>query len=98
MVEYPWQVYVVQVIYGIGAAFSYPSWMALFTRHIDNHEEGLEWSVYYTTTDLGTAITAGIGGVVAASFGYDIVFFVVGLTSLIGTAFLVFIQDHLYSK
>ena len=62
--------------------------MAIFTRHIDKNEEGFEWSLYYTTTDLGAALAAGIGGLMAASFGYNMVFLVVGVMSLVGTAFL----------
>src|SRR4030067_3652204 len=37
-IKYPWQVFVVQIIYGVGGAFSYPSWLAIFTRHIDKKE------------------------------------------------------------
>jgi MFS family permease len=84
----PWHVMAIQVIYGIGGALSYPSWVAIFTRHIDKNEEGFEWSLYYTTTDLGAAAAAGIGGLMAASFGYNTVFLVVGIMSLAGTAFL----------
>jgi len=88
--------YLLQVLYGVGGALSYPSWLALFTRHIDKHEEGLEWSLYYTTTDLGSALTAGLGGLMASNFGYDWVFIMVGLTSLFGTLFLFGIRHFLY--
>jgi MFS family permease len=88
------QLYAVQVLYGIGGALSYPSWLALFTRHIDKHEEGLEWSLYYTTTDLGAALTAGLGGFIAASFGYEWVFVSVGISSLFGTLFLYGIRHY----
>jgi len=93
-----WTLYGVQMLYGIGGALSYPSWLALFTRHIDKHEEGLEWSLYYTTTDLGAALTAGLGGFIAASFGYNWVFLSVGFASLFGTAFLYGIKNYLYRK
>lgn len=87
-VKYPWQVYAVQVIGGLGGALSYPSWLGIFTRHIDKQSEALEWSLYYTATDLGAALTAGLGGYIAASFGYSLLFGVVGVSSLLGTAFL----------
>ena len=87
-VRLPWQVIAVQAIYGVGGALSYPSWLAIFTRHIDKREEGFEWSFYYTATDLGAALTAGLGGLLASSFGYNLVFVIVGLASLAGTAFL----------
>ena len=40
-VKYPWQVYAVQVIGGLGGALSYPSWLGIFTRHIDKQSEAL---------------------------------------------------------
>lgn len=84
----PIHIYLIQAFYGVGTALSYPSWLAIFTRHIDSREEGLEWSLYYTATDLGAALTAGLGGLMAAAFGYRELFFIVGIASLIGTAFL----------
>lgn len=97
-VKSPFQLYLVQILYGIGGALSYPSWLALFTRHVDKHEEGLEWSLYYTTTDLGAALTAGLGGLIAGSFGYNYVFIAVGLSSLFGTLFLFGIRNYLWKK
>ena len=87
-VKVPWQVVAVQVVYGIGGALSYPSWLAIFTRHIDKSEEGFEWSLYTTATDLGAALTAGLGGLMVSFFGYNLVFALVGIFSLGGTAFL----------
>lgn len=85
---YPWHIYAIQAINGIGGALSYPSWMAIFTRHIDKKEEGLEWSLYYTATDIGSALTAALGGFMALTFGYQNLFAIVGTLSLIGTLFL----------
>lgn len=87
-VTYPWQVFVAQFINALGGALSYPSWLAIFTRHIDKNEAGLEWSLYYTATDLGAALTAGTGGFLAATIGYKYLFLIVGTMSLIGTIFL----------
>jgi hypothetical protein len=93
----PIHVYIIQAIHGIGAAFSFPTWLAIFTRHIDKHEEGLEWSIYYTTTDLGAAITAGAGGYLVSLLGYDLVFYFVGVLSIVGTLFLFGVRNHLRS-
>ncbi len=87
-------IFLIQVIGGFGAALSYPTWLAIFTRHVDNRREGLEWSLYYTTTDLGGALVAGLGGAIANYLGFQPLFLLVGLLSLLGTAFLfVFYRD-----
>lgn len=87
-VKLPWQVLAVQTVYGLGGGLCYPAWLAIFTRHIDKKEEGFEWSLYYTGTDIAAAIAGGLGGLLAANYGYNIVFLIVGLFSLCGTLFL----------
>jgi len=94
-IKYPWQVFIVQIVYGVGGAFSYPSWLAIFTRHIDKKEEGFEWSIYFTMTDIGAALTSGLGGLMIAQFGYQPVFAIVGVLSLVGTIFLAGITRNL---
>jgi|SRR3972149_7864523 len=98
VIQYPWQVFLVQVIYGIGGGFSYPSWLAIFTRHIDRKEEGFEWSIYYTTIDLGAALTSGLGALLVAQLGYKPVFAIVGVLSFLGTLFLAGIAHNLRKR
>lgn len=82
------QILLIQVVNGFGAALSYPSWLAIFTRHVDTHKEGFEWSLYFTVTDLGGALVAGLGGAIANYLGFQSLFLLVGLLSFLGTAFL----------
>lgn len=96
--QYPWQVITIQIIYGVGGALSYPSWLAIFTRHIDKKQEGLDWSIYFTTTDIGAALSGALGGLLAAALGYKIVFFLVGVISLLGTFFLAGITRKLKKR
>lgn len=91
----PIHVYLIQIVGGLGGALSYPGWLAIFTRHIDKRAEGFEWSLYYTATDLGAALTAGLGGYLASTFGYRPMFAIVGTTSLIGTFLLAGITHNL---
>lgn len=84
----PLQLYVLQFIQGIMAAFAFPAYMAIFTRHIDKNKEGLEWGVYFTTVDLASAATAAIGGVVASSIGFEWVITGVLMLKLIGAGML----------
>ena len=83
-----WHIYTLHFFMAIADAMLVPPFYAIFTRHIDKKEEGLEWSLYYTATDLGAALTAGLGGLLAATFGYRSLFVIVGFASLAGAAFL----------
>ncbi len=91
----PIQLYIVQFFYGLSVALTYPSWYAIFTRHIDHHREGIEWGVYNTLIDLGAAGAAAIGGFVASKFGFVPLFVVISMMSFIGSAFLLLIQKDL---
>lgn len=97
-VTLPAHVFAVQIINGIGSALYYPTWLAIFTRHVDKNEEGLEWSLYFTGVDLTGAITAGLGGLLVARFGYQLTFFLIGLLTLIGGAFILGIARDLKIK
>lgn len=94
-IKTPAQLCLVQLFYGLSAALTFPSWMAIFTRHIDAEKEGLEWGTYYTLTDLGGALTATVGGILAQNFGFKPLFVVVGILSLTGSLSLLAIKARL---
>ncbi|MDP2934534.1 MAG: MFS transporter [bacterium] len=80
----PWHIYLLQGVYALGAAISWPAWSALFTRHIDKGREGFEWSVEHVSFSLGIGITGAIGGVMVAMMGFNIVFVLAGIFALLG--------------
>lgn len=86
-----WQLYLVQAIYAVGVTLIYPTWMVLFTRNVNPARESLHWGVYNTVTGVGGAIAAAVGGILAENVGFKAVFIVMGLASLLGTAFLLLI-------
>jgi len=88
IIREPIQLYAVQMFYGLGEALSYPSWLAIFTRHVCNKKTGFTWGLYYTLTDVGGAITAGIGGMLADYLGFRPLFVLVGTLSLVGSSVL----------
>ncbi|MDD5290923.1 MAG: MFS transporter [Patescibacteria group bacterium] len=88
LISTPGQLYFVQFIYGLAMAFAYPSWFAIFTRHIDREHEGIEWGTYHTLVDLGGAGTAALGGFLAYKFGFNLLFVLVSLVSFAGSFFL----------
>lgn len=89
LISTPFQLYVVQFFYGLAAAIIFPAWMAIFTRHIDKQREGIEWGVYQTLVDIGSAVTASLGGFIAFRYGFDNLFILVSILSFVGSFYLV---------
>ncbi|OGF25846.1 hypothetical protein A2331_04615 [Candidatus Falkowbacteria bacterium RIFOXYB2_FULL_34_18] len=94
IINAPWQLYIIQALYGFADGIVLPSWYAIFTRHIDKDHEGLEWGIYRTLTDLGGAGAASIGGFLAFRFGFSNLFIVISILSFIGTMFLLGIRKN----
>jgi hypothetical protein len=69
--------------------------MAMFTRHIDRNREGTEWGIYYTLVDFVSAITASIGGVIAATAGFVWLIITLSSIGLIGSSLLYAIRKHI---
>lgn len=84
----PFQLYIVQFFLGLCTAFTFPTYMAIFTRHIDKSKEGTEWGVYFTATDLSSALLAIIGGYVASTQGFPTLITIIVGASIIGSLLL----------
>ncbi|NQV90948.1 MFS transporter [Candidatus Woesearchaeota archaeon] len=81
-------IFLAQVIYGIGSGLAYPTWLGLWSTHLDKKKESFEWSLYSTFTGLGTAATAAIGAALSQYVGFTFTFILVGVISLMGCVVL----------
>jgi predicted MFS family arabinose efflux permease len=91
-------IYFFQGLHAIGMALALPSWLAIFTRHIDKGKEAFEWSMETTSIGAGAGIAGGLGGILAATFGFGVVFIFVSVLTVISTALLFVIRKHVYPK
>ncbi len=90
----PWHIYALQFFYAIAAALNFPSWSAIFTRHIDRGKEAVEWGTHSTVSGLGVGIAGGLGGIAVAYFGFASVFIFVSMFSVLaGFLLLTLRQD-----
>jgi len=89
------QVLLLQVLYGLGYALVTPGWLAIFTRHVDRHQEAQEWSMYNSMTSLGAALAGALGGFFAEKFGFQLLFIVVGIICIAGTSLLYFVYQDI---
>ena len=100
----PWHIYLCQAIYSLGMAMNIPGWSAIFTRHINKGKEAFEWSTRSTFIGVGAGISGALGGIIAAQFGFSILFVIVATFVLI-SAFLPFLiyknifpKDHFFPR
>jgi len=93
-----WHLFVIQFMYGLGAALTYPTWNAIFTRHIDKGKEGIEWGMYQTSVDMAGAVAAPIGGFVASLYGFEAVMICASVFAAISIVFTFLTRKDLRFK
>ena len=84
--------YLAQLIYGIGGGLAYPTWIGLYSTHLDRNHESFEWTVYSTSVGLGVAASAAIGAAIANFAGFRFTFLLVGMMSLVGCFILFWLE------
>lgn len=94
----PWHIYVLQIVRAVGMAMTLPSWLAIFTRHIDKGKEAFEWSLETTSIGAGAGIAGGLGGIVASMFGFNVLFYLVSMLTIIAAILLLFIKNNVSLK
>lgn len=90
--EHIYFIYAAEILHGIGGGLAYPTWLGLWSTHLDKKQESFEWSLYSTGISVGTAITAVIGAFLAEFVGFTVTFLAVGLMSLAGCGILFFLE------
>jgi MFS family permease len=98
LINTPLELYIVQFMLGCFTAFTYPTYMAIFTRHIDKDKEGTEWGVYFTLTDLLSAVFGALGGYIASEKGFAPLIIGVSVMGLFGSLLLFPIRPYIRMK
>jgi MFS family permease len=94
----PWHIYILQAIYAVGMAMAYPSWFAIFTRHIDKGKEAFEWSIWSTNIDLGVGVAGIAGGILVTKFNFNFIFILASVLACISVLGLFIIKKYILSK
>ena len=75
-------IYIAQLLYGIGSGLAFPTWLGLWSTHLDKKSESFEWSLYSTSVAIGTSVSAAIGAAIAEFIGFEFTFIFVGIIRL----------------
>ncbi len=83
-----WQLYLVEGVRAIGFALYSASWPAIFSRHLDKERVSFDWALDSTSVGIGAATGGFFGGILAQHFGFQIVFTLGAVLSLISAFIL----------
>jgi len=93
----PWHILLLECLRGLAMACVVPTWYALFTRHVDKGREAFSWSIESTGIGFAAAFAGALGGILAATFGFRLVFLLLGIFGVLSSSTLLFIRPHLFS-
>lgn len=82
------ELYIVMVIQGLAFGFYAPAWQGIFSRHLDKDKVALNWAMDNVVLGVASMITGLIGGYLAHTFGFDIIFYLVALFSLLSAVII----------
>ncbi len=88
-----WELYLIHAIHAAAFALYYASWPAIFSRHLDKESISLDWSLDSAVGGIGAGITGFLGGVIAATLGYNAVFISAGLLAFAAAFILMAVPD-----
>lgn len=95
LAKFPWHIYFLEAIHGIGLALIFAGWMAIFSRHISKGNESTEWGLNETSIGLGMGVAGALGGWFVTKFGFDIIFLIVGGLGLVGVLILLGLKNEI---
>ena len=79
-----WHLYTLEAFVGFGDAALMAAYYSLFARHVDKGAEGFEWSLFSVGgLTISSAIGGAIGGVLADTFGFRLLFLTSGIINFV---------------
>lgn len=85
--------YIFQSIHAIGFGFYSASWAGIFSRHIEKKKESSTWSLDHVVLGIATGVTGAIGGYLTERYGFNFVFALVGILSLLSAVIVFMVPD-----
>ncbi len=93
-----WELYAIHAIQAIAFAFYYASWPTIYSRHLDKDAISLDWSLDSSVSGIGAGVTGFLGGVIADTLGYSVVFVGAGIMAFIAAFVLLAVPDLILPK
>ncbi len=86
LVENPFQLALIQILLGLANAIGGPAFDGLYSKHLDKGRYSSEWGLYDSVDYLAAGISAAAGGFVASVYGFQMLFIMMFIFSLVSVA------------
>lgn len=96
--KYPWHIYTLETIFGIGIAMATAGWTGVFAKYMDRGKESTEFGFDAVAVGVGPGIAALLGGIAVTYFSFNLVFIIVTIMGLIGVALLLVIKSDVLNN
>lgn len=94
-ISQPWQLYLLQGFLALTMAMAIPSWAAIFSRHLNHGREAFSWGLESSSLSFGAGIAGMIGGVVAKTLGFPILFVGVSIFNFVSGLILLLARKEI---
>lgn len=78
-------VFLFYFVLGIGLGIAAPAKNSLFSIHLDKNKEATEWSITDAISFICMAMATALGGFVAATYGFQVLFMTAAVINMIAT-------------
>lgn len=85
----------VQIVVGVGVAIYNPAFDAVYSKHLKKHAMGREWGTWEGMAYFSEAVGAGVGAIIAATLGFDILFAVMAALCLVSAIYIFFLPRRI---
>ncbi len=97
-IKYPWQIYILHGFFGLADSLVTPAYLSIFSRHLTPHRVSFEWSLRSVAIGVGSAAVSAFGGTLADVMGFNYVFILIVVLSMIGSIILISLHPYLYKN
>ncbi len=92
------ELYAVEVIQALGFGFYAPAWSGIFNRHLDKERVAFDLSLDSTVLALASGVTALLGGLIAETMGFKLLFIIGGIFSLLAAVIIFLVPELILPK
>ena len=81
-VSNPLELFITQIVIGIGVGILEPSWDGLFSANLSEDKATTFWATWAGGRDFLSGIAAIVGGVIVAAYSFEVLFIIMTIFSL----------------